>query len=104
MKDAFVTYVGWGRFIVQNYYPPAQINSIAPNRAKNMWHLAYTLLHNPNLRELRIRREKQDYTAGELATEQSLFTAVDNSIRDTVNEEKNKSKMEVLLLDETNIK
>ena len=69
-----------------------------------MWHLAYSLLHNPNLRELRIRREKQEHTAGELATEQSLFTAVDNSIHDTVNEEKNKSKMEVLLLDETNIK
>ena len=91
---------GWGRFIVQNYYPPAQIHSTAPSRARNMWHLAYTLLHNPHLKEKRIRREKQDQktTASELPTEQYLFTAVDNSIRDSVN---NESKMEVLVLDET---
>ena len=70
-----------------------------------MWHLAYTLLHNPSLKELRkIRSEKQEHTAGELVTEQPLFTAVDNSMRDTVNEDKNKSTMEVLLLDETNSK
>ena len=67
-----------------------------------MWHLAYTLLHNPHLKEKRIRREKQDLKrqlSSELTTEQYLFTAVDNSIRDSVN---NKSKMEVLVLDETN--
>ena len=51
-----------------------------------MWHLAYTLLHNPSRKEL---REKQEHTACELATEHSLFTVVDNSIRHTVNEEKN---------------
>ena len=103
-----------GRFMVQNYYQlTQQMNSIqqmdsmqqmfgiqqiqmdrmTPSRARNMWHLAYTLIRNPNLKELRKRgkKEEHDMSFGEL-TQEILFSVASNAI--SVGEEKNKFKME----------
>ena len=52
------------RFTVQNYYQDTQINTVHPDeyklkplksKARKMWYLAYTLVRNPDLLELRRR-------------------------------------------------
>ena len=103
-----------GRFITKNYYQPIQINrvtttseddfqlkfttSTADGRARKLWHLAYTLIHNPNLKELR-RRDKQEHSTTASGFTQQFLSPVSvasNSIFDVVNEEKNKPKIEFL--------
>ena len=94
-----------GRFITKNYYQPIQINSIDittsqdefqlkfattnNGRFRKLWHLAYTLVRNPNLKELR-RRDKRESKTTDRHTQQFLSPVASYSIFDIVNEEKNK--------------
>ena len=70
------------------------------DRGRKMWYLAYTLIRNPNLKELR-RRDKQEYKATDhdsVFTQQflSAVSEASNSIFDTENKEKNKFKMDYI--------
>ena len=103
-----------GRFISKNHYEPIQMNRVTSTseeefqlkftttdhddrgkRMRRLWHLAYTLICNPNLKELR-RRDKHEYKATDgVFTQQFLSTVSEagNSIFNT-DETKNKFKME----------
>ena len=94
-----------GRFIAKNYYQPIQINSIdittsqdefqlkfattSNGRFRKLWHLAYTLVRNPNLKELR-RRDKRECKSADRHTQQLLPPIASYSIFNVVDEEKNK--------------
>ena len=63
------------RFTIQNYYQDTQINTVHPvneyklkplkSKARKMWYLAYTLVRNPDLLELR-RRSSMDSKANNI--------------------------------------
>lgn len=66
------------------------------DRGRKLWHLAYTLIRNPDLKELR-RRDKHEYKPTDSGfTQQFLSPAslASDSIFDTKNEDKNEFKME----------
>ena len=92
-----------GRFITENYYKPVQIDHVTPTseeeesqlnftttddrgrRMRRLWHLAYTLICNPNLKVLR-RKDKHEYKAADSGFTQQFLSPVseaDNSIFNT---------------------